>query len=396
MTKSRNKYDYLLIFTIALLVFGGFGGAMQPIRLFSLAMIPYVFWLSTKKRKLFSVYIVVLVIYLLILLSLFWTSDLGEGFKEAVYYAAHLNLFVFTILLYDKANKPFESLIAGWSIFIFLTQIVAFNEIFFDKHLSLSIFESEKMINVGGMSVQKKFASVTFGNYNGYVTVVAFALPFLFAAFIISKTKKLQLASLSILVFALFSLFINASRGGILSAAVIGFVFGFFHKRLNLKNQRFNALLIAPVLMILIIKYFNVIFEQILFRQVAGSALMQDDSRTTLFSAAISAFLNKPLFGGGIGSLQKEMEGAAILLPHNMFLEVLVQFGIVFFMSFIFYIFYIFISGIRSRNNVVKFIIVSALLSLPITSIINSGYLLMPVLWIFFSSLYCVSRIKSD
>ena len=34
---------------------------------------------------------------------------------------------------------------------------------------------------VDGQTLVRKYASVTFGNYNSYVTVICFALPFMFA-----------------------------------------------------------------------------------------------------------------------------------------------------------------------------------------------------------------------
>src|SRR5690554_6884015 len=167
-----NIFDFLLIFTIALLVFGGYGGALQPIRLFSLVTVPFVFWFYIKysrNKQILKTIRAVIILYMFLVASLLWTSDVNEGFKEIIYYAIHLNLFLLIIMLFRKAHQPFYSLLVGWALFIFLTQLIAFNEIFFDVHLDLSKFESDKVMNAGGILVQKKFAAVTFGNYNGYV-----------------------------------------------------------------------------------------------------------------------------------------------------------------------------------------------------------------------------------
>lgn len=394
-----NIFDFLLIFTIALLVFGGYGGALQPIRLFSLVTVPFVFWFYIKysrNKQILKTIRSVIILYVFLVASLLWTSDVNEGFKEIIYYAIHLNLFLLIVMLFRKARQPFYSLLIGWTLFIFLTQIVAFNEIFFDVHLDLSKFESDKMMNVGGMIVQKKFAAVTFGNYNGYVTVVALSLPFLFGLFASVEKKTHQILSLAIISFAYFSLFINASRGGILAGIVVLGIFLLFSKKIKIKKVRYIILLIVPLLLILIYRYYDIIFEQLFYRRLAGSSFTQDDGRFALFSKALQAFYNKPFFGGGIGSLQKEMTGASILIPHNMFLEVLVQFG--FFVSLFFLIYLIkHIVGVKKINKPVNsFIIYAALLSLPVASIINSGYLLMPTFWVFLASLYCIAFIKTD
>ncbi|HHX69060.1 MAG TPA: O-antigen ligase family protein [Gallicola sp.] len=396
---KRNVYDFLLIITISLLIFGGFGGSLQPIRIFSLVMIPFVFQFllkQSRKKQIVQITRAVAILYLFFIVSLLWTSDTNEGLKEIVYYGIHLNIFLLIVMSYLKAHKPFNSLLIGWMVFIFLTQIIAFNEIFFDKHLDLSILEADKLINVGGMLVQKKFAAVTFGNYNGYVTVVALSLPFLFGLFASVEKKTHQIISLAIISFAYFTLFINASRGGILAGIVVLGIFLFFSKKIKIKKVRYILLLIVPLLLILIYRYYDIIFEQLFYRRLAGSSFTQDDGRFALFSKALQAFYNKPFFGGGIGSLQKEMTGASILAPHNMFLEVLVQFG--FFVSLFFLIYLIkhFAQVKKIYKPVNSFIIYAALLSLPVASIINSGYLLMPTFWVFLASLYCIAFIKTD
>lgn len=396
---KRNVYDFLLIITISLLIFGGFGGSLQPIRIFSLVMIPFVirFLLKhSRKKQIVQITRAVAILYLFFIVSLLWTSDTNEGLKEIVYYGIHLNIFLLIVMSYLKAHKPFNSLLFGWMVFIFLTQIIAFNEIFFDKHLDLSIFESGHMMNAGGMIVQKKFAAVTFGNYNGYVTVVALSLPFLFGLYASVKKKKHQIITLAIISFAYFSLFINASRGGILVGIIVFTIFLVYLRKLNIKNIKYNLLTVVPILIALILRYYDIILEQLFYRKMAGASFTQDTVRISLFSKALEAFYNKPFFGGGIGSLQKEMTGASILLPHNMFLEILVQFGFFVTLFFLIYLAKHLIRAKKINNPVNSFIIYSALLSLPVASIINSGYLLMPTFWVFLASLYCIVFINGD
>lgn len=396
---NRNIFDFLLIFTILLLVFGGYGGSLQPIRLFSLVTIPFVFWFYikySKNKQILKTIRAVIILYMFLFASLLWTSDVNQGFKEIIYYGIHLNIFLLIVMLFRKARNPFNSLLIGWALFIFLTQIIAFNEIFFDVHLDLSIFESDKMMNAGGILVQKKFAAVTFGNYNGYVTVVALSLPFLFGLFASVEKKTHQIISLAIISFAYFTLFINASRGGILVGIIVFIVFLVFIKKLKIKNIKFNLLLIIPLLIALIFKYYDVIFEQLFYRKMAGASFTEDTARVELLKKALEAFYNKPFFGGGIGSLQKEMTGASILMPHNLFLEILVQFGFFVTLFFLFYLAKHIMVVSKLDCYAKKFIIYAGILLLPIASIIHSGYLLMPIIWVYLASLFCIGFIMSD
>lgn len=392
MTKG-NRFDYLLIVTIVLLVFGLYGGDMQPIRLLSLAFMPYTLlsFITTTNRSQIQLFSVASALYLFIVLSILWTTDVSEGVKEVVYYTAHFSLFLAVINFYKKANLPLQSLILGWIVFISLTQIVAFNEIFFDQHLELSKFDSDRLMNVGGVIVQKKFAAVTFGNYNTYVTVLAFALPFLFGGFVIAKTKLQQTLSLSIIVFSLFTLFINASRGGLLAAFIITGIFIFFFRNLQIRNLKFILFLVTPILAFLIYKYFHVIIEQFSYRAAGGRSFTEDNARSELFERALEAFYNKPLFGGGIGSIEAEMYGSFILLPHNLFLEIMVQFGFLVFLVFLVFLFKLYQKVMRTKISLIKFVVIGALCSLPIVAIINSSYLLLPVFWVYLASLYCIS-----
>jgi len=45
-----NHFDILIIFTLGLLAFGGYGGSLQPVRVFSILLIPYTLFELKKTR----------------------------------------------------------------------------------------------------------------------------------------------------------------------------------------------------------------------------------------------------------------------------------------------------------------------------------------------------------
>src|SRR5690554_4852851 len=121
---KNNLYDYFLTLLVCLLIFGMYGDSLQPVRVVSLASLPFIIvnYVQNKEIKILRrTYLLLLGLYLYLLLSLLWTSDLSQGAKEAIYYLAHFSLLILILLLYFKANNPLRSLTRGWFIFIALT-----------------------------------------------------------------------------------------------------------------------------------------------------------------------------------------------------------------------------------------------------------------------------------
>jgi O-antigen ligase len=80
-----------------------------------------------------------------------------------------------------------------------------------------------------------------------------------------------------------------------------------------------------------------------------------------------------------------------ITAPHNLFLEIGVQFGLVIFLLFMGMLLRLFLKQSSNKNKSSKFIIISSLAMFPLTSIIDSGYILSIVIWLFLASLYVIA-----
>jgi len=104
----------------------------------------------------------------------------------------------------------------GWVSILVLTLPIALYEITTFNHLSISRFDSDKMINLGGLVTNYRFASTTFSNSNTYVVILCFCLPFLMASYWQAKNLTSKYALAAIFLFSCFVLFVNASRGGVL------------------------------------------------------------------------------------------------------------------------------------------------------------------------------------
>lgn len=92
-------------------------------------------------------------------------------------------------------------------------------------------------MNVDGQTLVRKYASVTFGNYNSYVTVICFSLPFMFAYLLLVDGVKKQLWGWFIVLAVFYILVINASRGGLLCFVIALFSFLLFYRKKHYRES---------------------------------------------------------------------------------------------------------------------------------------------------------------
>ena len=76
------------------------------------------------------------------------------------------------------------------------------------------------------------------------------------------------------------------------------------------------------------------------------------------------------------------------------------QYGFVILAFFLFFLFLLYTKGRKTTDRLSKFIIYTSLWTIPFASVINSHYLLIPELWIYYASLFIfllpISSIKYD
>ena len=143
------------------------------------------------------------------------------------------------------------------------------------------------------------------------------------------------------------------------------------------------------------IQYADVYFMAISVRTSEG--FMDNSSRTNIWTVALRTFENTMGFGTGIGGIISSMSmfTSGITVPHNLFIEVLLEFGIIvfaFFMSFILKLYY---STYRLKERKIKTMLYIALIPFPIISIIDSRYLLNYWVFAFFASLVVFLNINN-
>lgn len=399
----KNKFDYLIILFIVSLIFGLLGGALQVPRLLGTIFLPLLlanikFLCQNKKVKNVLKFYVFFYAYCIV--SVVWTPNKIIAFKEFLYFTTEISYFLELILFSMKANKPFQSLLKGWYVFILLTFPVALVELFADVHLGVSAFDSEAMVNIGGgIIAQKRFASVTFGNYNTYATVLCLATPFLLLKMLHKQTVIKELFNYVVILILLYIVITIASRGALLALAIIFFIFIYYKRKLKITSNKAISFILVLVVVAGIFYYGNEIFDQITNRmlksEMKDEALFEDTGRINIILATIEASVNSLLVGHGIGSMLPILTeyNASIPAAHNLLLEILLQYGLIITLYFIVFMLNIYLRGKYSDDLRMKFFIYSIIFSIPIISVINSGYLHMLVIWSFLSSLFSITYI---
>lgn len=392
---QTNKYDIIVMLLLASMAFGNIGGALQIARLLTILFIPLLFRrINSCKKGLKAYWQFFLFFIVYCIFSLIWTPDKMEGVIQLIYFVIHF-LFFFEILFFSRlASNATESISKGWMISVILTLIVALWEITTGNHMSFMAHNTEGLRNIGGHEVHQKFAAVTFFNYNTYVTFLCMALPFVYYRIVDTcKISFAKLLSILVILISCFCILCNASRGGLLSICIMFLVYLFM---LPNKYVKFLILLIFLIVgAYFFIQYADVYFMAISVRSSEG--FMDNSSRMNIWTVALRTFENTMGLGTGIGGIISSMSmfTSGITVPHNLFIEVLLEFGIIvfaFFMSFVLKLYYY---SFKLREGKIKTVLFIALIPFPIISIIDSRYLLNYWVFAFFASLVVFFNINN-
>lgn len=394
-TFANNKYDYLLIFFLTLQIFGTIGDSMQPIRIFVLICLPFTFFFFLSNIKEISRYQYEITLFIFWILystiTIIWIINPIAGLKEIFYlivnFSGILSFFYFAI----KANNPLLSIIKGWVYLFLISAPIAIYELIYDVHLPMSFQESGSLI--GGIGILRRFASVTFGNYNGYNVIIVYTIPFILSLLFIYKNIFKSIMIWALLLVAFFILALNASRGSLVCSLISIITFFYFSKK-N-KTNLMGILVFITIALITIIYYYDEVFF-LISRRITGLGL-DDNLRSDIITKGFQLLKKYYFFGVGAGNFQPLMSKyyhLEILAPHNFFLEVMVQYGLIIFIFFLGLFIKILIFTRKNHSPIARYIVISSLLSFPFSSVINSGYINGLPVWLLIASLYVIADKK--
>lgn len=391
-----NRFDIYLIVIIVIQVFGIYGGALQPVRVLSILSFPFLIMSNFKADvfKQFSYEFLFFFIFIISGLTLTIFSEyINVAIKEVLYLAVSFNMIFNIIIASSRAKHPKLSIITAWLLFLIISLPIGLYEIFFNWHFSNSKIEAGSLLG-GHYNTIRKFAALTFGNFNLFNVVIVYAVPFVISFLLMGKKKKyIKFLVWILIILAGFIVLVNGSRGSFL-AIFICFLLFLFKSAVSGKTK--NILYLIVLVFFTINYLFTKGSDLILTFTDKQDRLFSDSIRMNLLKFSLNEFSFHNFLGVGPANIELiivNKYGYIMGATHNLFLEILVQYGMIVFMGFLYFLYKIYKQKSKV-DRISKFIIFTSILLIPLTSIINSKYLAGVNVWLFLASLIIISNNK--
>ena len=390
---NLNKYDRALLLLIVALFSGNMGGLLLLPRTFSILFLPLLINTPSSDYSIRKPKSLLVIWMMWAIASIAWTPSASEGVEQLILLLFNI-LYAYEILLFTNySTVPLKVISYGWLVSLMLNNIVGIWEIVTDNHLSVSKYGSDHHLMVDGAYLIMRYANGFFSNYNAFVTFTCCALPFLYYLFTDATNKYVKLAIIGNLLVSIYILFMNGSRGGVLGLAIISAVY-MLRLVMSGTNKRLGIALFA-ILGAFLIYYWDSLSYIVLGRQSAINSI-EEEARYSVWSNCFEVLKDTYFLGTGVGGTIEAMRrvagAGAVLAPHNAFIEVLVQYGIIVFSMFILFIKDIFVYAKKNAEQNIKTLVFSSLLALPFIFVINSMNLINPFFWAFMMSLFVFAK----
>lgn len=390
---------FLIIFTLCL---GGLGGSFQAPRLLillatvSLGIRKVKNTVSINKTIKFGLYVYFIWIFYGII-SLFWSPDPIIGLSSELLVMSIGMLSLFIIPYITTNNQAGIKLIRNaWVFGLICTIPLAFYEIISMQHFLYS--EGDRIL--GGLGFDAPYAGIFFGNYNNYCVYICLCFPMVYWALFDAKKLLTKILYMFLLASCLYIIIINTNRTSL-------FIFLFYAVGI-LRFKRRTLMYMAFAIAFFIVGY-NFLPSStkqvltILYEYRINVDYSTDSSgaiRRNVLSEGLRFLEESYFFGVGAGGFEYHMLRSPtyndISNPHNLFLEIVVQYGI-----FIFFLFCAWLGSIMLKiyknatmPSNIKRIFYLSILAVPIVGIVNSDALGYTYWWIYFSSIVTIASMN--
>jgi hypothetical protein len=385
-----------LLLAIISLFLGGFGGSFQPTRLFILVGLGFILFNLKNKVQLSKVsfFLPIFFVYMFWisygLFSLFWSADISQGFfsEIIVMIVGMSSLF---LILYSLSSLSDIEVAYAWVIALFATLPFAFYEIFTGYHFSYN--DEERIFR--NINFNAPFASVFFGNYNNYSAFISLCFPFALYLLLHEKFHFNKKIFVSLTIFlSIVIIIINGSKGALLSILLVFFIYFIFKIKKFLPYFIYSIPFVFSFLIFIpndILDIFYLLFEYRFINVDLGNN--QSERIGHLFSSI--DFLEDSFgFGIGAGSFEALVIHSkyylGIVNPHNLLIEIGVQYGLIVLFLFCFLFIRLFLNYKEYPSFFLPFL-VSSIFIIPVVGVINSSAIGYTYWWIYFNSIFFIT-----
>lgn len=399
---SRNLYDKFIILLIGSTVLGTVQVSILS-HLVAAGMMCLPFTLLEVREvilrgKIKSVVLWALCFLTYAILSIAWSSYRSESFEGTWYLGWTISTFIGITHASSKANNPVKSLIEGWLLLMLCTLPIALWELTTDSHIpGFGDFNaSSQTIASDGKDAKLMFAAVTYKNYNSYCTLISMAMPLLFYG-LCNYTHKL-LYTIGIIATTLIVV-INSSRGALLALGIDIVIFLFYYKRLEIKHKVLVTWGLVLGFIAFAIQWGFAIASQAIFRIFLADKLndTSNTGRIDVWSLSWQAFCDSYGLGTGAGTMIPTLKATGYWLNfcHNMIVEMLLQYGMVITLPFVWIIAKTCI-GLLRRKGFDRMLGLMFTISFVPLAIIDDSYLGHTYVWMWLAAIISISTIKKE
>ncbi|WP_394993443.1 O-antigen ligase family protein [Emticicia sp.] len=378
---DKKYWIFLIIITLG---FGNLGGSFQPSRLLLIISIVFLRIKIRNNVRLSSTIglIVCAIWFIYSLITLIWSTSplIGLNSEIIANSIGMLSLLVFSNFPNEK--YLISTIRNGWICGLGITILMGVYEVYTGNHFWYA--EDDRIL--GGIGIEVPYATGFFGNSNNYCTFIILCFPY--ALWLFFETHKIvfKLILLALILTCTFLIFIDGSR-----MATIVLLFQSIYFLISFAKNIFKNIIIVLIIAVALFIYvpWDALFLVLNYR----GANFEEDSRSVMVLAGLKMLVMSYGFGVGAGSFEDYAINMNnfdhISNPHNLFLEIVSQYGWIIFTLFNFWLFHIFIKSIKNTtiSKGAKVTVQILILTIPLIGAINSIALGTTCWWVCFSSL---------
>lgn len=364
------------------------------------------FLLINKRIKLYTNKVTKLSFYILVIWLLYaitsitWCLDRTVAYKDIMYLLWAISTFVFLVSLKYKYKDFGNDLVKNWGLVFIVVSVFATWEIYTAKHIVSSFTEILSQI---ARWRKLNFVPVfTFDNPNHFALYTCFSSALFIGAII---RKKIIAMSSFLLAICLFIVHLEEARFGLITIAIYAIIIIIYYQitnsKINLKAslKTFGSLIFTFTF--LLIGVFGT--NDLNIKSKSGNSPppppVQDHSvfiRKNLIMNGLDFFIESKGLGVGAGNFKTyiqrgkgELDTGTVISPHNWFIEILSQYGILIIaLCFLWggYIVKLLYQSIKKEKLAEKHLLIILLLfCYVIMSNANSSFMSIPLNWLMFS-----------
>lgn len=394
--KKMNRYDYLIIVTIFSSIFAGETfGAFTPVKIigffFSFYFVVYFQqWRNLLLKKIKGITIFFSFMLLHSLVSIFWAGNMHE------YLIAALTLYILTFIFLlifccsQRAAYPIRSIIIGWTVLLIANLSCAYYEVLSGNHFSAGSYQADvTSVDIEGNKIMRVYAAVTYGNYNSFALLLVLHLLFILLLIYLSKTFSAKFWGLVLFFSSCTILIINTSRGCLLSLMFFSIPLWYAIRHLG-KIKYIVVVVLLGALAYLLVEYSEMI-TFLIERKFGGrdASDLSSEPRLILWSGSWRIICHWLFMGAGGGNMISEFEAHHIPQGycHNLWLQMLLEYGIVPTLLFLgFYLKFVW-KNLFSRDSIQIILGLYMVFVWPFLTIVDEAYL-KTCHFMFFASIY--------